>query len=246
MKYGRQFICWAVLIAFAAGINAEMTSAQKLTIVAFGDSTTAPRKNVVVYSKVLEEKFKQKNPDIRVINSGVPGNTTVIAKERFEKDVLAHKPDVVIIQFGTNDAAVDVWKNPPETVSRVSKVDYEKNLRDFIAAVKQIRAKVIVVTPAPTRWTDKLKAMYGRPPYDPEDVDGFNVILKDYVQIAKRVAKDEGVRTIDLFAAYYKYDKQPGKKMDELFLDGLHPNTAGQRIEAELLLKELRKMKLGL
>ncbi|HMJ07583.1 MAG TPA: GDSL-type esterase/lipase family protein [Pyrinomonadaceae bacterium] len=226
-------------------VSAPDVSGQQIKIVAFGDSITAPRKGVVVYSKVLEDEFKRKNLDIRVINSGVPGNTTAIAKERFEKDVLAHRPNVVIIQFGTNDAAVDVWKNPPETVSRVSKADYEKNLREFITAIRKLGAKVILVTPAPTRWTDKLKEMYGKPPYDPEDVDGFNVILKDYVGIAKRVAKDEGVRTVDLFSAYYKYDKRPGKKMDDLFLDGLHPNTAGQRIEAEMLLKQLRKMKLG-
>jgi len=246
MKNQKHHIYWFVFAIFAIGMCTVETNAQKLTIVAFGDSTTAPRKNVVVYTKVLEDEFKQKDPDIRVINSGVPGNTTEIARERFEKDVLAHKPDVVIVQFGTNDAAVDVWKNPPETLSRVSKADYEKNMRGFITSIKKSGAKVILVTPAPTRWTDKLKEMYGKPPYDPKDVDGFNVILKDYVDIARRVAKDEGIRTVDLFAAYYKYDQQPGQKMDDLFLDGLHPNTAGQKIEAELLLKQLRKMKLGL
>lgn len=235
------------VVALTGGIlSIPGVQAQQLKIVAFGDSITAPRKGVVVYSKVLEEEFKQKNLDIRVINSGVPGDTTAIAKERFEKDVLAHKPDVVIIQFGTNDAAVDVWKTPPEKASRVSKADYEKNLRGFITEAKKLGAKVILVTPAPTRWTDKLKAMYGKTPYDPDDVDGFNVILKDYVSVARRAAKAEGIRTVDLFSAYYEYDKRPGQKMDDLFLDGLHPNTAGQQIEAELILKQLRKMKIGL
>jgi lysophospholipase L1-like esterase len=34
--------------------------------------------------------------------------------------------------------------------------------------------------------------------------------------------------------------------MDDLFLDGLHPNSKGQELEAKLLLKELKKLKLGL
>lgn len=235
------------ICAAIAGVHFTIPDVQaQVKIVTFGDSITAPRKGVIVYSTVIAETFKEKKLDVQVINSGVPGNTTTIAKERFEKDVLAHKPNVVIIQFGTNDAAVDVWKKPPEKKSRVSKEDYEKNLRGFITEVKKLGAQVILVTPAPTRWTDKLKDMYGKPPYDPEDVDGFNVILRDYVGIAKRVAKDEGIRTVDLFAEFYKYDRQSGKKMDDLFLDGLHPNTSGQRIEAELLLKQFRKMKLGL
>lgn len=226
-------------------MNAETMTAQELTVVAFGDSTTAPRKNVVTYSDVMRDEFKNRNLAIKVINSGVPGNTTAIAKERFEKDVLAYKPNLVIIQFGTNDAAVDVWKTPPEDKSRVAIDVYEQNLRGFIAAVKAQGAKIILVTPAPTRWTDKLKEMYGKPPYKRDDPDGFNVILKDYVQRMRDVAAKEKVVLVDLNKAYYKYHRTKGQTMDDLFLDGLHPNTKGQQIEADLLLEKIKKLKMG-
>lgn len=220
--------------------------AQNKTIVAFGDSITAPRKNVITYSDIIREEFKKKNLNVKVINSGVGGNTSAMAKERFEKDVLAHKPDVVIIQLGTNDAAVDVWKNPPATESRVSIDVYEQNLRQFITKLKAQKAKIILVTMPPTRWTDKLKEMYGKPPYNPNDEWGFNVILKDYVQRVRDVAKKEKVILVDLNKQYYKYHKVKGQTMDDLFIDGLHPNTKGQQLEADLLLKELKKLKLGL
>ncbi len=229
-------------------MNSEIIRAQpekEFTIVAFGDSTTAPRTNVITYSDVIREEFKKKNLAIKVINSGVPGNTTAIAKERFEKDVLGHKPSVVIIQFGTNDAAVDVWKTPPEDKSRVAIDVYEQNLRGFIAAVKARGAKVILVTPAPTRWSDKLKGMYGKPPYNPDDPDGFNVILKDYVQRMREVAGKEKVILVDLNKEYYKYHRTNGQTMDDLFLDGLHPNTKGQQMEARLLLEKIKKLKMG-
>jgi len=234
------------LVSTIIFINSAIIMAQQKIIVAFGDSTTAPRKNVVTYSDVIRDEFKKKNLDVKVINSGVPGNTTAIAKERFEKDVLAHKADLVIIQFGTNDAAVDVWKTPPEDKSRVAIDVYERNLREFITAVKAQGAKIILVTPAPTRWSEKLKGMYGKPPYKADDPDGFNVILKDYVQRMRDVAAKEKVILVDLNKEYYKYHKTKGQTMDDLFLDGLHPNTKGQQIEAELLLKQIKKLKFGL
>jgi len=233
-------------IVFLVFMGIESINAQQKTIVAFGDSITAPRKNVVTYSDVIRNEFDMRKLDVKVINSGVPGNTSSMAKERFEKDVLAHNPNLVIIQLGTNDAAVDVWKNPPATESRVPIDVYEQNLRGFITKLKARGAKVILVTPSPTRWADKLKEMYGKPPYDPNDPDGFNVILKDYVQRMRDVAKSEKVTLIDLYSAFYKYHKIKGQTMDDLFLDGLHPNSKGQEIEAKLLLKEIKKMKFGL
>lgn len=239
----KNLIFFCVIIFFALIENID---GQQKTIVAFGDSITAPRKNVVTYSDVIRSEFKKRNLDVRVINSGVPGNTSAMAKERFEKDVLAHKPDLVIIQLGTNDAAVDVWKNPRATEPRVPIDVYEQNLRGFITRLKAQGARVILVTPAPTRWADKLKEMYGKPPYDPNDPDGFNIILKDYVRRARAVAKSEKVTLVDLYSAFYKYHKVKGQTMDDLFLDGLHPNSKGQEIEAKLLLKKIEKMKFGL
>lgn len=237
-------IIFLVFILTIMGVNIQM--AQTKTIVAFGDSITAPRKNVITYSDIIREEFKKKNPEVKVINSGVGGNTSSMAKVRFEKDVLAHKPDVVIIQLGTNDAAVDVWKNPPATAPRVPIDVYEQNLREFITKLKAQKAKVILVTMPPTRWTDKMKEMYGKPPYNPNDEFGWNVILKDYVQRMRDVAKSEKVILVDLSKEYYKYHKVKGQTMDDLYLDGLHPNNKGQELEAKLLLKELKKLKLGL
>jgi lysophospholipase L1-like esterase len=168
-----------------------------------------------------------------------------MAKARFEKDVLAHKPDLVILLLGTNDAAVDVWKDPPATESRVSIDVYEQNMRGFITALKAQGAKIIVVTPLPTRWTEKLKGMYGKPPYDPNDLDGFNVILKKYLQRIREVAASEKVTLIDVYKVFTKYDKVKGQSIDDLFIDGLHPNTKGQALIAEPILKAIRKMKLG-
>jgi lysophospholipase L1-like esterase len=231
-----------VLISLAT--FSQATESNKLTIVAFGDSITAPRKGVVTYSDLLREALTSKN--VEVINAGIGGNTTEHAKKRFEKDVLAHSPDIVIIQFGNNDAAVDVWKDPPATGPRVPLEDYVKNLSEMITTLKTRKAKVILVTPLPTRWTEKLRGMYGKPPYDPSDPDGFNFLKKDYVAALKTLGAQNKVPVIDLYSAYYRHAGKKGRSMDELFTDGMHPNDQGQRIEAELLLKEIKKLELGI
>lgn len=231
-----------ILMVFGVvNINAQMK-----TIVAFGDSLTAPRKNVVTYSDFIQQEFEKKSLGVKVINSGVGGNTTEMAKKRFEKDVLAYKPDLVIIQFGGNDSAIDVWKNPPAASPRVDIDAYEKNIRDFIQVLKKQNTKIILLTSTPSRWTDKLKEMYGKPPYLPNEEDGFNVIRKKYVQKIKDIAKKEKVILVDSDKAYYEYHKVKGQKMDDLYLDGLHPTTDGQKIIANLLLKEIKKLKFGL
>ena len=35
----------------------------------------------------------------------------------------------------------------------------------------------------------------------------------------------------------------PGNSRTDLLLDGMHPNAAGQRLVADLLLEEIRKMR---
>lgn len=237
------FIITILIVSVIAPIN---NVAQTKTIVAFGDSITAKRKDVIVYADLIKIEFEKKNIPINIVNSGIPGNTTNHAKVRFEKDVLAHKPDLVIIQFGTNDSAYDVWKNPPATAPRVAIDVYEKNIRDFIKALKKQKSKVILVVPPPLVWTQKMIEMYGKPPFDPAKRDGFNVSLRKYNEVLRKIAKSEELPLIDLFKAYYEYDSVNGQSMDNLLPDGIHPNSEGQKIEAKLLIEAIKKLKFGL
>lgn len=220
--------------------------AQTKTIVAFGDSITAKREGVKVYSDLIKEAFDKKGVSINIINKGVPGNTTDHAKDRFQKDVLDQKPDLVIIQFGTNDSAYDVWKTPPATKPRVDIKTYENNIRGFISASKKQNAKVILVIPPPLRWTKKMVEMYGKPPFQPDKADGFNVSLRKYNQVLRKIAKAEKIPSVDLFEAYYEYEKVKERPMDNLLSDGIHPNSEGQLIEGKLLIEVIKKMNLGL
>jgi acyl-CoA thioesterase-1 len=68
-----------------------------------------------------------------VINAGVPGDTTDIALQRLERDVLSRSPRIVIITLGGNDL-----KN------RLSKEEAFQNLKRIIEAIQAKDALVIV------------------------------------------------------------------------------------------------------
>ena len=105
--------------------------------------------------------------------------------------MLAHKPRVVVIQFGINDAAVDVWKTPPATVPRTDLKTFEADLRFFVAECRRTGAMVLLLTPNPLQWADVTRKLYGKPPYNVEDSDGFNVVLKEYAQAVRRISASQ-------------------------------------------------------
>ncbi len=199
-------------------------------VVAFGDSLTAPRKGVVTYSDVLAERLR-----VKVVNRGVGGNTSEMARARFAKDVLEVRPALVVIQLGTNDAAVDVWKKPPATEPRVAVRRYRENLQYFVRALREAGAKVILMTPNRMAWTARLGKLYGRAPYDAGSDDGFNVLLDLYSDVVRGIAVRERVPLVDAALLVGKED----------LLDGMHPSSGGHGKVADALLPLVRR-ELGL
>ncbi len=226
-----------VLAALSFLASTATSADSKNVVVTFGDSTTATRGELRVYSKILEEGIA----GIEVINAGVGGHNTDHAKARFESDVRAHNPDLVIIQFGINDAAIDVWKNPPAKESRVSLADYELNLRHFVETLSRDGAVTILMTPNPLRWNKKMREIYGKPPYDPGDEDGFNTFLKNYAGKVRDLAKEKNLPLVDVYQLFESHGSKGGQSVDELLLDGIHPNERGQKIVADNLIPLLKK-----
>ncbi len=217
------------------------TTGREFTIVAFGDSTTARRDGVEnVYADLLRKELPQRGLAARVINQGVPSNRTTDALERFETDVRACKPDVVILMFGINDSAVDVWRGATEP--RVPLETYRKNLTTMVQALKADGAKPILLTSQPMCWTDKLKELYAGPPYhekspyDAADPLGFNATLVPYVAVVRQIAQQEEVPLVDLHQMFMDHHSVEGQALSDLLLDGMHPNDRGHRMIADALL----------
>ena len=209
------------------------------TIVLFGDSTTAARGDLKIYGRHLEEATFE-GGKVTVINVGIPGNNTEHASVRFDKDVREPMPEIVVIQFGINDAAIDVWKTPPAKTSRVTLAEYRSNLSRFVRTLKTDGTSVVLMTPNSLRWTEKMKGMYGKPPYDPKVEDGFSAPLIPYVEAMRTVAEEEKVPLVDITRLFHDYGKAEGSQTDDLLLDGVHPNEKGHQLIAEALLPVLK------
>ncbi|MFA6568434.1 MAG: GDSL-type esterase/lipase family protein [Victivallales bacterium] len=236
------FVPFCCAVGCLAAGNEELQTKKSKTIVVFGDSTTATRGKLEIYANLLARELPAKGIPVEIINAGIGGNNTQMAAARFEKDVLEKNPDMVVIQFGINDSAIDVWKNPPETEPRVSKGKYMQNLEKIIETLKSRKCGVILMTPNQLCWTQKLKETYGKPPYDANDPDGFNITLREYAQAVRQLAEKHKLPLVDIYTAYSAYGKVENQSINDLLLDGMHPNDKGQRLVADLLIEEIVKL----
>lgn len=209
-------------------------------IIMFGDSTTAPRGAVKVYAGLMQAALRESDDAPDIHNAGVPSNTTVDALKRIQADVLAHRPRIVVMQFGINDSTVDVWKKPPATQPRVSLEAYIANCRRLISLAQDAGARVILMTTNPLRWSPRMRELYGRPPYNPEAEDGFEApFLLRYNEAVRSLARKLALPLVDVHAAYPAFAKKHQTDVAGLLPDGIHPGDLGHQLVAGLLLPVL-------
>jgi lysophospholipase L1-like esterase len=114
-------------------------------IVAIGSSTTAGEGNIPPYPGrllALLQQSKYSNVKFTLVNQGIGGQDAPNELLRFDTDVIAEKPDLVIWQVGTNA----VWQRPGSTPP-------SGNFNETVAAIrgglvklgKETRADVILM-----------------------------------------------------------------------------------------------------
>jgi lysophospholipase L1-like esterase len=84
----------------------KLQSGEKTVIAALGDSLTYGWMVRKGYLDFLEEMLREKYPasDFRILNRGIPGDTSRGGLERLQHQVMEHEPHLVMLQFGLNDA----------------------------------------------------------------------------------------------------------------------------------------------
>lgn len=191
----------------------------------------------IVYSDRLPKLLKDEGIAANVVNAGIGGNHTGSKKdykksydkhgtERFDSDVCAHQPDIVIIQFGWNDSWID---SPKEgDASRINVQAYEKNLRHFIETLKKDGATPLLMTTNQARARGLKSWQFDR--------------TEEYVRVVRTLAKEYKVSLIDVWSIYGSLSEHTGRNMDDLLLDLVHPNDAGHQLVAEHLSEVIKLM----
>ena len=85
-------------------LTESLNKRRKIKIVAIGSSSTAGEGDVVPYPSRLEMLLRDRFHDrlIDVLNRGISGQEAPSELSRFEPDVIAEAPALVIWQVGTN------------------------------------------------------------------------------------------------------------------------------------------------
>lgn len=108
-------------------------------VVWLGDSITA----AYTYGRYIETFFLLRRPDLDLtfFNAGIGGHSALDGLNRLDRDVLVHRPTVVVINFGMNDAAY------PSTSPHAA---FIQNIQTIIARLREGGVKRIIwVEPSP-------------------------------------------------------------------------------------------------
>lgn len=125
----KAWMAWAAAgVCLAAGVTWWGVKDRRPVLVCFGDSLTSCGGADGHYSHWLAKRM----PDVRVVDAGLGGDTLKNGRTRYQKDVLAHEPDVVLIALGAND----FWQNarPVEEM----RADLEAMIRDAQGLSSQV------------------------------------------------------------------------------------------------------------
>jgi lysophospholipase L1-like esterase len=142
-------------------------------------------------------------------------------------------PALVVIQFGLNDAAVNVWQDPPATEPRVPRDRYIANLRYMIRTLQERGTPVILMTANRMYWSPIILERYSKPPYDPNDPESFNHLYLDgYAAAVRTLAKEEQVPLVDINQAYLD-SGNPHQFLLKRCMQ--HPSDRGHELVADLL-----------
>jgi acyl-CoA thioesterase-1 len=205
-------------------------------VVAFGDSITAGvRPGVTEYQTfrfLLEDTLKRLGLPVTVANAGLGSDTSTGALARLDRDVLAEKPDLVIVMFGMNDAAMVDGGPVARTAPRVSLDDYRANLRAIVERVRASGAKVLLCTSTPM----SRKYLYQDLGAYAQNED-MNYQLRRYRAAVQTLGQEIGVPVFDGFALFAATPADL-----ELIEDGCHPYIKGHARLAEALLEPVRSL----
>lgn len=173
-----------------------------------------------------------------VINAGVGGNTTKDLLKRVDRDVIAKKPDLVIMMVGTNDML--------NSKKMVDYKTYTSNLKTLIDKIKSNGSELVLMSPIPADsaylFTRHDRHLFKETPND--KIDKISEIVKE-------LAMENRVLFFDLNAEFkalnlpqhnkdllIKNKKNSGRK------DGVHPTALGYRFIAQHVYHFLKENKL--
>ena len=83
---------------------------------------------------LLEQRLKETNPKVKVINDSISGDTTLSARIRFSKSIEKHQPNILILELGGNDG-----------LRGLPLIKMKNNLSHMITYAKSKNIKILLI-----------------------------------------------------------------------------------------------------
>lgn len=185
-----------------------------------GDSITArasSRGNAAGWGQYLQDYL----PAFHVVNGAIGGKSSKSYWDKYWAGAYGiTKPRVVVLMFGHNDMKPEAFRHTdPQTT-------YKDYLRNYSAAVKADKAKLILVTP--TERTEHTGCVSDR-------------LLEPYVVAMKEVAEEDGIQIIDIWTKTLQIlESDCFTKSLSYYADKAHLSKLGASFVARTIAKEIR------
>jgi lysophospholipase L1-like esterase len=190
------------------------------TIVCHGDSLT---EGADVDKNDSWPALVEKDLNLRIVNSGISGDTTGGLLSRFYHDVIPHRPGIVIIMAGTNDLWWDLSINV--ILANIFSMACQAQHHGIVPLI----GLPLPVNPDAARKHNML-----------EPIGGFNKCVAKLAELVKALRDTADKSEIACMNFYRAFFDQQGKLLENFFFeDGLHPNKDGHRRMAEIAIRFL-------
>jgi lysophospholipase L1-like esterase len=197
----------------------KLKAGREQTIVYYGTSLTAAGP----WRRILTEELSVKFPgQVTGRNAAGPGMHSGWGLRSVDERVIAHKPDVVFIEFSINDAVARF---------KLSPADARKNLNQMIDRIRAALPECEIILQVMNPVIDKS-----------EGDSGWRPDLTVYQDNYREVAAARGLLLVDHMPAWVHLLETDEKTFRKYVPDGVHPNEAGYK---HVVMPELRR-KLGL
>lgn len=210
------------------------------TVVFFGDSIT----HGGFYYEYLTAFYRTRFPHakIRLINSGIGGDTASLAYPRIDVDIKEYNPTHIAFHFGMNDVGRGYYVEAPTPKqlegAEKAQINYRQSFQRLVAKVKEAapNAKHIYITPTPYDDTATvLNIPAEAPDWAKVNQKGCNTGLALIAGYVLSSAKTDGVQAIDWFTPLNNLLMEK-RQTDPYFMltrfDRVHPAELGHSIMA--------------
>lgn len=158
----------------------------------------------------LQEKF-----NCTVINNAVMGTSTVELVKNFD-NLISNDDDIVICMYGTNNR-----------INNYGKSSFEPNLQTIIDKCKAKDIDLILMASIPASVAQE------------ENKTETNFHMEDVNHSIAKICYKNGIEYVNVYQRFLEYCRFTKTPIDNLLIDGLHPNDAGYDVIFDIVCGEL-------